>query len=223
MNVKNIIILTACSVLFAACNATKTVVTYTVHTDQVEPKKIMELLQASERVLQSRLAAANVEDAIVSVTPETKGGGKMTITLDEVEHESVVDRMAMQPFTFDFRIASEPKEKTSTSPEDVQWDKTTLTGSSIFWLTAGEDEGARRASVNIEFTPEGRSKIEKIFSENNGKDLGIFVRNLLVSKITIGEVPLTNTIIIAGIPSIEIAKIFSDDVNTGLHVQFKRQ
>ena len=62
--------------------------------------------------------------------------------------------------------------------------------------------------------------MKDLFAESEGKNIGIFIRNQLVSKLLVDTDELIDDIIITDIPTVQLANVFADDVNVGLHVTF---
>ena len=98
--------------------------------------------------------------------------------------------------------------------------ETGLTEADVEWLEAAPDSLPEKGKVTITFTEEGRAKMATVFQKNKGKFIGIFIRDQLVAKLLVDDVELQDEIVITEIPSLDVAKVFTDDVNVGLHVTF---
>lgn len=97
--------------------------------------------------------------------------------------------------------------------------ETSITEKHLEWIEAAE-ETDNKGRITLGFTKEGREFMRKIFRENVRKNIGLFVRDKLVAKLQVDTAELKDDIIITGIPSAELARVFADDVNVGLHVTF---
>jgi preprotein translocase subunit SecD len=96
-----------------------------------------------------------------------------------------------------------------------------VTAKQLEWIQPLTNPTTSEVGVELQFTDEGKMLLSKAFADNAGKNIGIFVRGLLVSKMTISSTPLQSShIIIGGIPSAKVAEIFSEDVNVGTHLTF---
>jgi hypothetical protein len=207
-------------VLFAgltACGGASTL-TFMVSTDITDPAKAIEVFQASERMMTRRLPAADVKDTQVKVVPSGSGAALMTITVPNAAGATIAKRILGEPFTFDIRI--EGPKLPGAAEGETNWLPTGVDGSSLLWITPITNPNTQEIGVELQFAEEGRILLSAAFKGNADKSVGIFVRDLLVSKMTISADSVTDYIIITGIPSERVAQIFADDVNVGLHAQF---
>jgi preprotein translocase subunit SecD len=187
------------SLVFAtltACAGNSTL-TYSVKANTTDNNQRAELFVASERVMERRLAAADVKNAQVTVLPT-----------------------GTEKFTFDIRIEGPKLAPTEDNPDGTNWIATGLNGSMLTWVSPVTNPSNNEIGVELQFLPEGRDLLSTTFKGNKGKSIGIFVRDLLVSKMSINAEEAGDHIIIGGIPSSKVAQIFSEDVNVGLHVTF---
>jgi len=204
--------------LLAACSG-KPVLSYSLSLRTPNAAKAMVLIQATERVLTRRLAALEVKNARVSAIPTGSGTGLLSLRLPDAKAAEDARRILAETFTFDIRIEQGQKSKGDPGNLDQSnWQPTALTGSSIEWIQAIGLSSSGEIGVELQFNAKGRQILETIFRDNQGKDAGIFVRDLLVSKIKIQGKTVSDRVIIGGIPSAKVAEIFADDVNVGLHV-----
>ncbi len=226
---RNIFLLIGFALSLAACSGEQKIVQkLTIRAS--DSAKVLSLVQATERVMNRRLAAINVKNAHASVVPTGTNTATLTLTLPTAETASRTKEILAEPFTFDLRI-EEPKAKdtkndtnaslpTEASVQAGDWTETTLTGSSIVWVQAVGNKATGVVSIELQFTEEGKKALADVFTQNVGKNLGVFVRDLLVSKMSITTEKVEDHVIISGIPSAAIAEVFADDVNVGLFVSF---
>lgn len=218
MSLKRLITIATCTAVLAGCGATRTLnATATVRSS--DPAKIIGLIQASERVLKRRLAAADVQDAVVSVAPAGAADATVVLRLPDAAAEDAARRILSEPFTFEIKLAG-GMIKDPSGAEVVDWQATGITGADLEWIQPVRDTSTDTLGVDLQFGADGRAKLASVFKVNQGKDVGIFVRDLLVSKLRVNSADIGNSIVISGIPSAAIAEIFADDVNVGLHVVF---
>lgn len=205
--------------LLSACASTQASVTYKLGFSNFSDTEEIrtELIQQSLRVMERRLQAMNepiidkelnVEDSTIALT---------------VENEEALDVLTgdMQE-AFDLQIMQEaaPAEAEITVEGHGGFKSTGITGADLEWVNARQQEGSDMGEVRLVFTEEGRNKMSTLFQENVGKNIGLFVRGLLVSKLQVETAELKDEIVIRDIPLFELAQTFADDVNVGLHVTF---
>lgn len=206
-----------CFLAVAACNSQSVTLTYTIQSSTTDTAKNQILLPSAERVITRKLASANITDARVTAIPSGSGSATLTVRLHNAEEAEAADALVQEKLTFDLRI----EETAATSAADAVWKDTGVTGTHLIWIQPLTNPTNNEIGVELQFTDEGQEKLAKAFMENPSKDIGIFVRDLLVSKMTISTETLSsNHIIIGGIPSAKVAEIFAEDVNVGVHLTF---
>ena len=215
---KRYLVIAITSAVFLSACGSKPVVVYRMSLRAPDAAKAMYLIEATERVMLRRLAAAEVQGAQVSTLPVNSDSATLTMKLPNSAAAGTAERILGETFTFDIRL-----EKPGANPDQLdtsEWQPTALTGASLQWIQVIASSSTGEVGVELEFTPAGRGILESIFKGNKGKHVGIFVRDLLVSKLKIDSETVSDHIIISGIPSDRVAEIFADDVNVGLRVNF---
>lgn len=215
MSIKKAIIAGSLILALAGCGS-RQAMTYTATIDEGGSARVMELIQASERVLKRRLAGAQVQGSIVSVVPTGGSNAVVNLKLPNAAAGEVAERILADPFTFEIRVDGGVKTDTG----EADWKSTGIDGAMLSWIQPVHLTDTGELGVELQFTPAGRKAVEGMFKSNKGKDIGIFVRDLMVSKLRINADKPGESIIISGIPSAKVAEIFADDVNVGLHVAF---
>lgn len=171
--------------------------------------------ESLEKVIEGKLAAAEMNNIVVTVITKDD---VTTLTINNVDAERVAEAKEIigRPFSFDIRI----KKKTPVNDDafdPANWDPTGITGADIQLVNAVQESTTGEAGVEIVLRESGRTKMATLFKNSPGQDIGVFVRDRLISSLSVnGEIK--ERIVIRGIPSLDIAKIFADDVNVGLHV-----
>ncbi len=219
MHFRQLIIGSVLTLALSACASGVTTEKYAVHTNLTDPAKNTILFGAAERVMTRRLAAADVKNATVSVVPTGPNDGTATFVLPNKEAVDTVNRLTSDPFTFDIRIEKAPLSGTGAMDAD-NWIPTNLSGATLDWAQAIGNRSTGVISIELQFNPRGGAILSDIFKQNKGKGIGIFVRDLLVSKLKVAGTEPSARIVISGLPSQKIAEVFADDVNVGLHVNF---
>ncbi len=209
--------LTVAFMILTGCAGASTL-TYTVGTNIADNAKSMELFQASERVMIRKLAGNDIKDAQVTVVPSGSGSAVMTLKLPDAKAADIARAMLSETFTFDIRL--EGPKTPGMSEGETNWVPTGVDGSTLLWIYAISNPDTQEIGAELVFNEQGQNLLQAAFTGNKGKSVGIFVRDLLVSKMTITDEVLSSHILISGIPSEHVAQIFADDVNVGLHAIF---
>jgi len=206
-------------VLLTACGASSSA-TYKLDINVTDMAMRQELAAQSLRIMERRLEAMGeiINDHVITVEQET---AEITI---EADHKEALDELSTQlSQPFDFRVMAQAEE--GETPElTVEghggFMSTGITGADLEWVQGREEADKGTGEVRLVFTEQGRTKMADLFERMNGKVIGIFVRNQLVSKLQVDTAELKDDIVIRDIPTAELAIVFADDVNVGIHVQF---
>jgi len=182
-----------------------------------------QLLLASIRVIERRLESIG-KNQLLDHAIDTKDGAVsiMLSIRDKAAAEILADEL-MQPFTLNIMLnTNEGEESDVTIDGHGGFKKTGITEEHLLWAEAQEDTrtGESKGRIFLIFTQEGQQKMQELFQGNQGRSIGLFVRGRLVSKLRIDIEIVEDNIVIDNIPSYEVAEIFADDVNVGLHVIF---
>lgn len=201
--------------VLSACGSSVTQ-TYTVTSSFEETAANVDLFKATERVMTRRLAGADIKGGKVAIVPKDETTATMTVTVP-ASGASTVERITSEPFTFgiaiDHGLVKDPEGNDVTD-----WQPTGIDGSMLDWVRPVQSSS--EIGVELMLNAKGRELLAAVFKANQGKDIGLFVRDLLVSKLKVNAPDPGEHIVIGGIPSEKIAGIFADDVNVGLNVTF---
>lgn len=203
----------------AACGGSQTIVR-TVSVRSNDPSVIMSMMQATERVMNRRMAGLDIRNGHATVVPTGGNAGTVTLTVQDADALEKAEHILEDPFSFDIRIEQPSASKNPTETDTSEWIKTALTGSSLNWVRAIGDKTTGEVSIELSFTDEGQRILASVFKSNPSKHVGIFIRDLLVSKLKVESAGISDRVVIGGIPSATVAEIFADDVNVGLYVTF---
>jgi hypothetical protein len=209
------------SILLSACVGGKNV-TFDLEFDVDDKAQQANLLMASRRVIDRRLARMG-EDIEKEDISTLDGAVSITMTLSSKEGvELLIDELS-EPFTLDVM-----GEVTETDADLVVtghggYKRTGLDETFFIGAEAKPDSSPGKGQVLIYLSESGMDKMGEIFKEYNGQFIGLFVRGKLVSKLLVETDEVKDQILIRDIPSLELAEIFADDVNVGLHVTFERE
>ncbi len=211
-------ILLGCA-LISACAPSTTQLQYEISVDRDAPAEVVNLIEASERVMKRRVAALGVQNPNVIAIPTGNSGGTLTIDVPDEQLVTRIRDILAEQFTFDMRL-----ELKETTPDDQNaeenWEKIGVENQHLIGVQVVSDAKTGEVAVELLFSDEGRALLTNAFAKNKGRTVGIFVRGVLVSKLKIESGAVSDHVVISGIPSAFVAQIFADDVNMGLHVAF---
>ncbi|MDD4319264.1 MAG: hypothetical protein PHW10_02990 [Candidatus Peribacteraceae bacterium] len=178
-----------------------------------------ELLEAAERVATRRLESLGGPARGARALQEGSGAVLRLTVRDPALRETLV-RELTSPFSFRLMMQAPREQATLWNDQFGGFAETGITEKDIAWADAGmQDE---TGFVVISLTEEGLPKLKQVFRENMDKQIGVFVRDRLMSRKLVTEDDAENSVIqIDGIPSPTIASIFADDVVVGTHVTFR--
>lgn len=202
-----------------ACGGPSTV-SYRLDMDVTGTTQVQELTEASFRVIERRLDSmgATVEDKNIV---RDGSGTLITVTTGNKETTDALTSQLTQPF--DLQIMAEAGEGVTpdiTVEGHGGFVLTGITGDDLAWVLGRQVPGQEIGEVQLQFTNAGRAKMNGLFETMQGKNIGLFVRGQLVSKLAVEAGAMDQALMISGIPTPELAGIFADDVNVGTHVTF---
>lgn len=213
---RGLLIVGITSILLAAC-AQETTLKYEVTLRAPDATKAMILTEAVERVLIRKMTAQSIENPMVTVVPSGTGSAILSIVVPDENTADIVRNLVEEDFTFDLRIedtAATGQQEGAFDP--ARWQPAGITGALVTWVQAVGNSRTNEIGVDMTFNQDGQERIKTIFKENVGRNIGIFVRGLLVSKMNIVSADIGDTLSISGVPSAAIAEVFADDVDVGL-------
>lgn len=206
--------------LLAACGASDATITYNLEMDIADQGLRESLAAQSMRVIERRMDRMGeaIKDSQIDVSAS---GATITIVSEHAEAQQDLTEQLQGPFSFDIMAQTQPGETADiTIDQHGDFTRTGITGEDIDWVQARKTPDAETGEVRLIFTEAGRAKLAALFQRMQGQNIGVFVRDQLVSKLQVQTDQLEDDIVISGIPSLDLANIFTDDVNVGLHVTF---
>lgn len=179
----------------------------------------LELIAAAKRVIEGRLSAIGETAEMIDI--ENRGGTiRMTVETNSETVTDVLHDQLTEPFSFRIMTEAADGKGDATIEGHGSFKQTGITEKHLLGVQAGPDDSPGKGRIHLNFSDEGRVLMGKIFRENKGKYIGLFVRNRLISKLQVDADEVRDQIIITDIPSLPMAQIFADDVNVGLFVTF---
>jgi preprotein translocase subunit SecD len=177
------------------------------------------LIEQSKNVIERRMEAMG-ERSREKVT-KTDSGAVFVVYASTQESLEALTEQLTRPF--ELRIMSQAAAGARadiTVAEHGGFNETGITGGDLSWVEGRQQPGTNMGEVELVFTEEGRQKMSALFKQMKGRNIGLFVRDQLVSKLLVDTDELKDQIVIREIPQMELAQVFSEDVNVGIHVTF---
>lgn len=207
------------SLLLVACAAAPSFSqTFNLTVSEQDPTRREAAIEAAARVIDRRLQSLGEKMTDHTVAP-TDAGATMMVSATSQEALLLTADELEKPFELSFMLEAPEATADIVVTGHGGFSETGITEDDIDWTTS-ETQPNGKARVGLEFTPEGKAKMEKLYTENAGKAVGLFIRGKLVSKLIVEEGAWQDRVVISDIPSVEIADTFSDDVNVGISVTF---
>ena len=202
-----------------ACSGT-TSVSFDLELNLNSPDYEEDILDAAELVVERQIAAFETYEELEETTESIeRDGTTIKVTANEELLIEDLTRRLTRPFSFEFMEIVPLEEAEIVVAETEGYAPIGLTGDHVEWLTA-EGEIKTPGSVKIQFTAEGTELKNRLFSENIGEHIGLFVRGMPVYKLLVEDDDIEGNTLILNIPDAELGYIFADDVNVGLQVAF---
>lgn len=193
--------------------------TYQLSFDVTDNELRQELMQQSVDVITRRLDS--METSLIAAEFSASGAtALLKVTVSDEETANMLTAGLTEPFTFDIMVEA-PAEEADVTVEDLGgFKRTGVNGDDVEWVQARQEPGSAKGQVRLVFTAAGRDELTALFAQNIGKNVGVFVRDRLVSMLSVQSAELDDDVVISGIPDPIMADVFADDVNVGLHVTF---
>jgi len=181
-----------------------------------------ELVLATKKIITRRLAMHEAD--LVDFDVQYKDDNSVDITVkgsDADATKAMLDAMT-QSFNLEIRKnVPEHQDGDITVEKLGDFRETGINGDDISWvLSRASDNALDHGEVMMQFTEEGSKKMNTLFQENVGVNIGLFVRGQLAANFAIPNGGFEDSIIIPNIPSVEMAEIFADDMNVGTNMIF---
>lgn len=215
---KRLFILIVSTIVLTGCGAET--LRYELVFDTLDENRRTELTLASLRIIQRRLAHLG-EEALDTDIQKHEGKTFLKVELKDPRIASTLNEELTSPFTIGFYEEAPPDEAEIIVEGHGGFRSAGVGNAHIDWLEASEEPGLPgKGRIALSFSEDGFVRMAEVFTRNSDKFLGLFVRGQLAAKLKVDKEKLKNIIVISELPSVEIAHVFADDVNVGLHVTF---
>jgi len=195
-------------------------VSFTLKTDLTDPADRTFIYDAAKRVVVRRAGRLEGVPEQLSLTAQDDGSARLSFT-SKKDLAAQLTRELLAPFSLKIMLQSTTDAGDLFIEEQGWFTNTGITEKDVF-LTKSFTDKAGKGVVVLDLTDEGRTRFDALVRENVGRIIGLFVRDKLMSKMEIERSMEKDKIAIGGIPSAEVAAIFADDVNVGLHIIFSQ-
>ncbi len=201
--------------VLAGCSVVRVTYRLTIRSEDTEMRSA--LIAATKRVVTRRLRAMGEDASVIDVNTKN---GEIFLSVDIADPivGETLSAALTDPFTLRIMKQVDPPGDITVEGHG-SFGETGITGGNLLWVVAGTDPN-KKGYVELKFNQEGRNLIGKVFAENYGKFIGVFVRKHMMSKLLVEATEVKDAIIISDIPSPILAEIFADDTNVGLYVTF---
>jgi len=206
-----------CLVLTACGSRT---VAFTLTTDLTDPADRTEIFDAVQRVVTRRASRLESTLTDISVTAKDNSGATLSFTTTNDVATQLTEEL-LSPFSLKIMLQSDDESGDLYVEEQGWFTNTGITEKDILWtqsFTKSDGTGV----VVLLLSDEGRTRFDTLIGQNIGRTIGLFVRDKLMSKMQIERTMEKDKIAIGGIPTPDIAGIFADDVNVGIHISFSK-
>jgi len=168
-------------------------------------------VEATRTNIERRVNLLGVSEPLIQ-TAKVGTDYRLIVELAGVTDVNQATSLIGQTAQLDFRLA-----KVATPSSEADFATTGLTGSDLRSAQVQFDnqKGASQPVVGIEFSPEGTKKFADITSKNIGRQLAIFLDNLLVMNPTINSAITDGRGVISGNFAVDEAKKLVIQLNAG--------
>lgn len=217
--------------LLTACGSA-TVQLNVSYKGTVDGARKAELSSAVGRIVAGRVLGMNGGGVSAEMTAEPEhrlisqkfeenaSGGVLTLAISSPEAAEILKEQMMEPFTLHVLIQAEAGKGVFRHETYGEFMESGVIETHFDWATAAAVPNGK-GSVTLTLTTEGQALLKQVLKENEGKLMAIFIRGRLMSISKIETADTRQVIHIDQIPSSNIAAVFADDVNVGLHMSFQ--
>lgn len=213
-----------CALILASCSDSGDAsVRYVLTSDLTDQERLSQVPATVKRLLENRVLALDGVTKSVTVEQDAKGfTAVVTLSGSDMSILDTLTERITEPLTIRFMTEAPLEEADIVIAETEGYKETKLTEDHIDWMTWSAHPVLNTGEVTIVLTEEGKALRKEIFGQNVGKNIGIFVKQRPVYKLTVDENDdeQPDSVVLRNIPSPEMAQIFADDMNIGLHVTF---
>ncbi len=220
MTIRSILLVAASAATLAACASSAPVALRYDITYKDLPAGAEEVMpEAITNVIGGRLGSMGVMPTDLKVEP-SGSGAVATVTVPSGAADEVTTQLTA-PYTLRFlRQTGTGETVTVNVARYGDFSESGLNETHVTWVEAGVDaEGL--GQVTITFNEPGHQLLASLAETDAGRQYGLFAKGRLISLFTM-QADFGGDIVLNKIPSAEMAAVFADDVDVGLHTVFTR-
>lgn len=211
-------------IVLAGCNS-QTTVRYSLTFNTTDSQSQENLTFAGQRVIERRLEHLN-ETIISNTIDSSKKPTTITVTVPDKAAADELTKELTAPFSMQIMAQTGTGETADITIEGQgSFRQTGISEKDLTEVVSHKDPDGE-GEVALLLTASGHTKMQQLFKQTVGSNIGIFVREggsaqyQLVSKLHVDTNVAPANIVISNIPSSDLADVFADDMNVGLHVTF---
>ncbi|MFA7201395.1 MAG: protein translocase subunit SecD [Candidatus Paceibacterota bacterium] len=183
--------------------------TYKIDTSAIEQAQISDTLAGLRDVIEKRVNTFGVKEPQIAIS---QSAGEQFLMVDLAGISDVneaIQQIGQTPF-LDFRTVG--ALDASGTPA---WIPTELKGQYIKSASLSFGQQTSQPQVQLQFTTEGGDIFAQLTEQNVGKQIGIFVDNVLISAPVVNEKIPSGSAVINGQFTIDEAKSLAQNINAG--------
>jgi hypothetical protein len=182
-----------------------------------------ELVLATKHIAERRLERLETEISDFDVTYGEDSSA--VIVISGSNSDAMQDLLAQMtdPFAVEIRLQAEVHEEGDIEVEGLgSFRDIDIHKEDMRWVLsrAMEANPLNHGEIMIQFSETGTEKMDALFKEHSGENIGLFIRNQLAANFAISQDSFGGAITIPNVPSAELAQIFADDMNVGINMTF---
>jgi len=182
-----------------------------------------ELVLAAKNVVERRLERLDTEltDFDVTYGEDATAVIKISGTNEDAMQQLLAELTT--PFVVEIRLQADTHQEGDIEVEGLgSFRATGINKEDMTWVKsrAAENDPLNHGEILIQFTEDGTEKMDTLFRDHVGENIGLFIRNQLAANFAISQDSFGGAITIPNVPSVEIAEIFADDMNVSINMTF---
>ena len=217
---KKFLVSAAFALCLTACGPATLTYTIDFTTDNTDRKADLSI--ALHQVIERRLS--RLEGALLDYDVDNNKETDVTtvtVKVDSAGSAEALNAELTEPFSFEVRFLAKDTAEGDIAVEGVgSFRATGVAKEDIDWVLGDAgDEVLKTGRVIIGSTDRGAEKMKTVFRDQSENSIGLFVRGRLAASMAVAKgMQFDRVIDIPGLPSADLAKVFADDMNVGIHM-----
>jgi preprotein translocase subunit SecD len=186
-------------------------------SSSVAQADLQDALQASRDIIERRVNLFGVSEPVVRVV-QSGGNYRINVDLPGITDTMEASRLIGQTAKLNFREKSSDVQDSSASAQFTflaLTKETGLSGKDVKKASVVFDPSDGQPQVQLNFTPEGAKKFTEITKRNIGKEVGIFLDDMIISAPVVQQEIRDSSAVISGSFTVEAAKQLATAINSG--------